>query len=290
MGPNLRYRCPWCLRRGPSSRLVLDFAVGLRDASDRELPLLGGESLAFDFLGDGEMASGFRTPAYLTSPPGDDRLMVVRTVGVIEIIHLDGSTGRFLDMVELVKHDDEQGLLGLAFHPDYADLASREPVLTVPHDPEFGGHHNGGQILFGPDGYLWIAVGDGEAPQEAHIAQDTGDLRGSILRIRVHWMPLPAGYTVPLDNPFSNGPATSRPEVYMYGLRNPWRIAFDVGPDLLYIADVGENRREELNVVPRTQARRDSRHEKPSNRIHGPAKKHGRAFSTSSEGLQTAKT
>ena len=190
MGPNLRYRCPWCLRRGPSSRLVLDFVVGLRDASDRELPLLGGESLAFDFLGDGEMASGFRTPAYLTSPPGDDRLMVVRTVGVIEIIHLDGSTGRFLDMVELVKQDDEQGLLGLAFHPDYADLASREPVLTVQHDPEFGEHHNGGQILFGPDGYLWIAVGDGSAPQEARIAQDTGDLRGSILRIRVNGMPL----------------------------------------------------------------------------------------------------
>ena len=67
-----------------------------------------------------KMASGFRTPAHLTSPPGDDRLMVVRTVGVIEIIYLDGSTGRFLDMVDLVKHDDEQGLLGLAFHPDYA--------------------------------------------------------------------------------------------------------------------------------------------------------------------------
>ena len=67
-------------------------------------------------------------------------------------------------------------------------------------------------------------------------------------------VPLTAAYTVPLDNPFANGPATSRPEVYMYGLRNPWRIAFDAGPDLLYIADVGENRREELNVVPRTAA------------------------------------
>ena len=179
--------------------------------------------------------------------------MVVRTVGVIEIIYLDGSTGRFLDMVDLVKHDDEQGLLGLAFHPDYAangtffvsytsldgntqpdrmtvssdpdpdlaDLASREPVLTVAHDPDFGGHHNAGQILFGPDGYLWIAVGDGGSPQEDVVAQNTGDFRGSILRIRVNGAPGPAEYTVPLDNPFANGPATSQPEVYMYGLRNP---------------------------------------------------------------------
>jgi hypothetical protein len=65
-----------------------------------------------------EMASGFGTPAHLTSPSDDDRLMVVRTVGVIEIIHLDGSTGRFLDMIDLVKRSDEQGLFGLAFHPD----------------------------------------------------------------------------------------------------------------------------------------------------------------------------
>ena len=69
--------------------------------------------------------------------------------------------------------------------PDVADVASREAVLTVPHNPEFGGHHNGGQIIFGPDGYLWITVGDGQAPQEADVAQDTGDLIGSILRIRV---------------------------------------------------------------------------------------------------------
>ena len=138
--------------------------------------------------------------------------------------------------------------------PDVADVASREAVLTVPHNPEFGGHHNGGQIIFGPDGYLWITVGDGQAPQEADVAQDTGDLRGSILRIRVQGAPLTADYTVPLDNPFANGPASSRPEVYMYGLRNPWRIAFDPGPDLIYIADVGENRREKLNVVSRTAA------------------------------------
>ena len=89
------------------------------------------------------------------------------------------------------------------------------------HDPDFGGHHNAGQILFGPDGYLWIAVGDGGSPQEDVVAQNTGDFRGSILRIRVNGAPGPAEYTVPLDNPFANGPATSQPEVYMYGLRNP---------------------------------------------------------------------
>ena len=324
---------------------ALALVVILRDSGGRELPLLQGESLSLEFLGEGtaatvvstaesltlrgrlpgadsvqvrltsgerelvtfapvpieveeapcvgptadgiclrEMASGFRIPAHLTSPPGDDRLMVVRTVGVIEIIRLDGSTGRFLDMVNLVKQGNEQGLLGLAFHPDYAangtffvyytsldgntqldrmtvssdpdsaDLASREPVLTVPHDPEFGGHHNAGHIVFGPDGYLWITVGDGQVPQEEGVAGDTGDLRGSILRIRVSGAPLSAAYTVPLDNPFAIGPASSRPEVYMYGLRNPWRIAFDVGPDLLYVTDVGENRREELNVVSRTAA------------------------------------
>ena len=73
----------------------------------------------------------------------------------------------------------------------------------------------------------------------AQVAQDTGDLRGSILRIRVNGAPLTAEYTVPLDNPFAHGPGTSRSEVYMYGLRNPWRIAFDAGPDLLYIAAGG---------------------------------------------------
>ena len=231
-----------------------------------------------------EMASDFRFPTHLTSPPGDDRLMVARKIGVIDIIHPDQSTSRFVDMIDLVKQGDEQGLLGLAFHPDYAsngtffvsytsldgntqidrmtvssdpdlaDLASREPVLTVTHDPEFGGHHNAGQIVFGPDGYLWITVGDGESPQTDLVATNTGDFRGSILRIRVTGAPLAAAYTVPLDNPFANGPATSRPEVYMYGLRNPWRISFDAGPDLLYISDVGENRREELNVVSRTAA------------------------------------
>jgi glucose/arabinose dehydrogenase len=137
-------------------------------------------------------------------------------------------------------------------NPDSADFASRETVLTLTHNPEFGEHHNAGHITFGPDGYLWITVGDGEAPQEAAIATNTGDLRGSILRIRVDGAPLPAEYTVPLDNPFARGPGSSRQEVYMYGLRNPWRIAFDAGPDLIDIADVGENRREELNVVSRT--------------------------------------
>ena len=197
-------------------RLVGDDSIGVRlAAGDLEIaafapvPVEVVEALCSGPTLDGiclrEMASDFRFPIHLTSPPGDERLMVARKIGVIDVIHPDQSTSRFLDIIDLIKQGDEQGLLGLAFHPDYssngtffvsytsldgntqldrvtvssdpavADLASREAVLTVPHTPEFGGHHNAGHIVFGPDGYLWITVGDGESPQQDLVATNTGD-------------------------------------------------------------------------------------------------------------------
>lgn len=220
-----------------------------------------------------EIASGLAFPLYLTSPPNDDRLFVVEKGGLIRIIEnglvLDTP---FLDISAQVSGRAEQGLLGLAFAPDFessgrfvvdytdldgntrvslfhvsndpnrADPASESGVVTVKQP---GPSHNGGDILFGPDGMLYIGLGDGGS----HDGEDDGrgqsldDLLGAILRIDVS---SGSGYTVPPDNPFV-GTAGARGETWSYGLRNPWRFSFDRGNGDLYIADVGESRWEEVN-------------------------------------------
>jgi len=163
----------------------------------------------------------------------------------------------------------EQGLLGLAFSPDYAtsgrlfvhyndrsgenrvslfqmsadpdraDPASESLVLSVPQP---GVAHNGGEILFGPDGMLYIGLGDGD-DNDAGRGQGLNELFASILRIDVT---SGASYTVPADNPFVGNPG-ARPEVWSYGLRNPWRFSFDRATGDLYVGDVGESRWEEVN-------------------------------------------
>jgi glucose/arabinose dehydrogenase len=221
------------------------------------------------------VASGLSFPLYLTAPAGDPRLFVVEKGGAVRIVQ-DGALlpTPFLDLSAKVSTGGEQGLLGLAFDPQYgsngrfvvhytdvagdtqvswfrvsqdpnvADAASELSILTA--DQPFS-NHNGGQVLFGPDDYLYVMLGDGgSAGDPGNRAQSLGDLLGSILRIQ----PLESGgYSVPADNPFTGMP-DAHPEIWSYGLRNPWRVDFDPVTGDLYIADVGQGSWEEVDVSP----------------------------------------
>ena len=227
------------------------------------------------------VATGLNFPLYLTTAHGDDnRLFIVEKGGLIRIIK-NGTLLEtpFLDIHRLVSTGGEQGLLGLAFDPGYAangrfyvsytdtsgdskivrysvsgnpDIAQTAPdrvLLTI--DQPFA-NHNGGNIVFGPDGYLYIGMGDGGSGNDPHgNGQDKTDLLGSLLRIDVHPQD---DYTIPGDNPFISQPS-ARPELWDIGLRNPWRFSFDRKTGDLYIADVGQNAREEINVAPAAQGR-----------------------------------
>lgn len=219
----------------------------------------------------------FRQPNDLAAPPGDDRLFIVQRVGVIRILDenrqmLDPA---FLDLTDQVLAGGiEQGMLGLAFHPDYANngrffvyyvdksgnrqlseftvsptdpnlaVASSEKVIFEYQQPPNATdiRHYAGNVEFGPDGYLWVSMGDG-ADSRAQ-AQDPNTPYGTIVRIDVdNGDP----YSVPDDNPFIDG--GGMPDVWAYGLRNPWRFAIDPVDRLIYIADVGHADQEEVNVV-----------------------------------------
>lgn len=221
-----------------------------------------------------QVAAGFSSPLYLTSPVGDAaRLFVVERTGGIRIVK-DGVllAEPFLDLSARTSTEGERGLLGLAFDPDYAttgsfvvhytDLAGNTVLsrFQVSADPDRAdpaserliltaaqpfSNHNGGQVAFGPDGFLYLGLGDGGASGDpGGRGQDLSDLLGSILRIDVRSAD---PYTVPADNPFVGQP-NARAEVWSYGLRNPWRFSFDRGTGDLYIADVGESQREEIDV------------------------------------------
>lgn len=213
-------------------------------------------------------------PVFLTAPPGDvHRLFVLEKLGRVRVIVDDSLLSTpFLDVSSLVSTGDEQGLLSLAFAPDYpssgrfyicyTDLAgstivaryhvSADPnvaapageiVISAPH-PEPS--HNGGMIAFGPDGMLYVGIGDGHGITNGDptgTGQDRSDLLGDLLRIDVRGA---SGYTVPAGNPFS---PPDRPEVWCYGLRNPWRFSFDRANGDLYIGDVGNDAVEEVDYA-----------------------------------------
>jgi glucose/arabinose dehydrogenase len=222
-----------------------------------------------------QVATGLDFPVYLTAPPADvSRLFIVQKTGAIRII--ENGTLRptpFLDISGQVSGGGEQGLLGLAFPPDYpangrfvvhytdtggntrlstfqvssdpnvADPASEQVILTAEQPYS---NHNGGQVVFGPDGLLYLGLGDGGSANDPQgRGQDLSDLLGSILRLDVQ---AGTSYTVPPDNPFV-GQAGARPEIWSYGLRNPWRFSFDRATGDLYIADVGQDRYEEVDVA-----------------------------------------
>ena len=222
-----------------------------------------------------EVVQGLRAPLYVVSPPSDPRLFVVEQGGRVRIVKGGSLVPRpFLDIADRLRSGGEQGLLSLAFHPRYATNGffyvnytdrrgdTRVERYSVSRDPDVAdpgtgalilavdqpySNHNGGHVLFGPDGMLYIGMGDGGAGGDPHDnGQNRGSLLGKLLRIDVdHGDP----YRIPRDNPFARTPGT-RPEIWGWGLRNPWRFCFDPEAGLLYIADVGQDRWEEIDVVP----------------------------------------
>ncbi len=232
------------------------------------------------------IASGLSGPLLVTSPPGDGRLFIVEKGGFISVVE-NGTlrSTKFLNISSLVSKGSEQGLLGMAFHPAYSSNGlfyvsytdtsgdSRIVAYSVSGDPNVADpnsgstvlivdqpatNHNGGHIAFGEDGYLFFGLGDGggRGDPNNHGEKPT-TLLGSMLRIDVDGDDFPndstRNYAIPPGNPF-DGTTSGADEVWAYGLRNPWRWSFDQVDDNLYIADVGQNSWEEVNVAPAAES------------------------------------
>ena len=227
----------------------------------------------------------FRRLTNLHQPDdGLDRIFVTEQAGRILVFPNDQEAARadvFLDIRERVRtRNNEEGLLGLAFDPEYSsngylyvyysangprrsvlsrftanqddpNASDPQSELVILEIEEPFGNHNGGQIAFGPDGYLYVGVGDGGSRGDPNgNGQNRGILLGSLLRIDVVSLSPAGDYTVPPDNPFA-GVAGARDEIWAYGLRNPWRFSFDGDTGGLWLADVGQNRWEEIDLVER---------------------------------------
>ncbi|MCP9761718.1 PQQ-dependent sugar dehydrogenase [Lacihabitans soyangensis] len=215
---------------------------------------------------------------------GDQRLFVVEQAGIIKILNKNGTVNAtpFLNISTQVRNSGEQGLLGLAFHPNYkqngyffvnyinqsqntvvaryqisatdSSLANplSEVVLFTITQPF--SNHNGGDLHFGPDGYLYISSGDGGSggdPQ--NNSQNLTNLLGKILRIDVNSTSGGLNYAIPSGNPFADGPGGNADEIWSYGLRNPWRFSFDKLTGDIWIGDVGQNAYEEIDFEPANQ-------------------------------------
>lgn len=235
------------------------------------------------------VASGLARPVFVTAPPGDyHRVFIVEqrsgNIGRVRILNLDTGTLNATPFVSVspVSTGSEQGLLGLAFHPDYATNgyfyvnftnAAGTTIIrryTVSADPNLAdpntalqilsiaqpySNHNGGWIAFGPDGYLYAGMGDGgDAGDPQGRAQNLTELLGKMLRIDVNGDDFPgdpnSNYSIPPTNPFVG--IAGRDEIWAYGLRNPWRCCFDRVTHDLYIADVGQGAWEEVDFQPAT--------------------------------------
>jgi glucose/arabinose dehydrogenase len=239
-------------------------------------------SPAFGEIALKTILTGLSNPVRLVAPDGDARLFVVERGGLIRVFDQDGTDrGIFLDLTAETRVSNERGLLGLAFpadyetsgvfyvsytddnptnetsseiwrfavsdKPDVADAASGEPLLSI-FQP--ASNHNGGHIEFGPDGMLYIGIGDGGgAGDQANNAQNVTKLLGKMLRLDVSGPGRPA---IPADNPFVD--LAPRDEIWSLGLRNPWCFSFDKLTGDLYIADVGQTLIEEIDIQPASSA------------------------------------
>jgi glucose/arabinose dehydrogenase len=224
--------------------------------------------------------ASFDQPVAVTGAPGDSsRVFVLQRSGQVMLLLHGRAQGRpFLDLAGSVytQGGDEEGLLGIAFPSDYArsglfyldytvqggdieivqyrrsasspnlaDPSSARLILRIEHH-EFS-NHNGGQLAFGPEGDLYIGVGDGGSEGDPHNnGQNTDTLLGKILRIAPS---VAGGYTIPSGNPFA-GQVGKRPEIWAYGLRNPWRFSFDSTTGDMIVGDVGQDQQEEVDFVP----------------------------------------
>jgi glucose/arabinose dehydrogenase len=277
----------------PHPSMTGEVVVTTSGASNDQTSVMPGVKLEI-------VAEGFTAPiGYLSAKDDTGRMFLVDQTGLVKIVQVDGTVQEepFLDvrdrMVELMPGYDERGLLGLAFHPNFAENGrlfvfysaplredaeegwnctshvsefsisesdpdrvdmNSEKILLQVDKPQF--NHNGGGIAFGPDGYLYIPLGDGGNADDAgmgHLpggnAQNTTTLLGKILRIDVDNVDEGMAYGIPADNPFVDREGML-PEIYALGLRNPWRMSFDMGGDgSLFVSDVGQNLWEEVSMV-----------------------------------------
>lgn len=216
---------------------------------------------------------------FQVAPDGSNRIYIAEKGGVIKVFDNDPSvaqTAVFLDLGTIAT-SSEQGLLGFAFHPNFesnghfyvhytpssgvafvsrftissanANEADANSELVILEIPQPQSNHNGGQIAFGPDGFLYIAVGDGGGGGDSDgNSQNTSNLLGNILRIDIDTIAGSLNYAIPDDNPFLNE-SNLRSEIYAYGFRNPWRMSFDTQTGKLWIGDVGQNKIEEIDIA-----------------------------------------
>lgn len=257
--------------RAAAVALLAAALVAPSTGADAALPLVGVTAVP---------VAAFASPTYLTAAPGDNAAVyVTERAGTIRRVTGAGDPGTvFLDITTRISVTGEGGLLSVAFAPDYAtsglfyvyyanaardieidefrrstanpnvaDPASRRTVLTIGHQ-QFTNHY-GGQLQFGPDGYLYAGTGDGGGNGDPlGSGQNLGTLLGKMLRIDPRQSGT-AAYTVPSSNPFV-GVTGARPEIWAYGLRNPFRFSFDRATGDLTIGDVGQNTREEVDYAP----------------------------------------
>ena len=227
-----------------------------------------------------EFASGLSNPVEIAHA-NDNRLFVVQQSGAIKVVNANGTvnTTDFLNVTSKITFGGERGLLGLAFHPNYAsnkyffvyynaattgnitvarfttnaanpnvaDPASEKIIISIPKPFD---NHNGGSIHFAPDGMLWISTGDGGSGGDPNNnSQNKNSLLGKILRLDIN---SPTPYNIPANNPFAT--AGGAQEIWSYGLRNAWKFSFDTTAGNIWIADVGQNAIEEINKNPISQS------------------------------------
>jgi glucose/arabinose dehydrogenase len=258
-----------------ASWLVLALASMVCTTPKDDAPEVSAQNTSNDIrLGVEQVASGLDQPVFLTAPVSDPRLFIVEQPGRIRVVENGRLLDKpFLDIVNKVRSGGEQGLLSVAFHPQYrsngflvvnytdkngdtrierytvssdrnvADPRSAKVILSI--DQRYS-NHQGGLNLFGPDGMLYIGMGDGGSQGDPHgNGQNRNALLAKLLRLNVD---RGEPYLIPAANPYAKG--GGRAEIWAIGLRNPWRFSFDRFSGLLYIADVGGDRFEEVNVVP----------------------------------------